>query len=70
MIKLRNLGCDSDRIIYLLYCKIYSNQHVGSCINRFRECLESYRICHRGFCHGHTINQGSFAMDRYQFPED
>ena len=47
-------------VVYLITCKKCKKQYVGSCITRFRTCINNYHTCHRKFCRGHSVIKFSF----------
>ena len=58
-IKLNNLNCRSNNVVYLFSCKACSKQYTGS-TESFRARFNNNKSIHRNFIKGNTVKQASF----------
>lgn len=69
-IKPGKLNCDSQFVIYLLECKKFGIQYVGSCVTKFRLRLNNYLSSSKRFLAGKSVAQAPFPAHFAQDDHD
>ena len=59
LLRLENLKCSSENVVYLFTCKICSKQYTGN-TEDFRPGFNNYRCAHRNFLKRKKVKQKSF----------
>ena len=55
-----NLNCNSKNVVYLVQCKVFKIQYVGSASTKFRLRFNNYLSCSQRYSKGETVPQMTF----------
>ena len=55
-----NLNCNSKNVVYLVQCKVFNIQYVGSASTKFRLRFNNYLSCSQRYSKGETVPQMTF----------